>query len=82
MSFIGDLFGGGGSTPTPPPVAPPPVMPLPDDASAKKAKRRSIAEQLARQGRAATILTDLEDKPAASAPAAGYIGTADKLGAV
>lgn len=33
-------------------------MPLPDDAAAEAAKRRSIAAQVARRGRASSILTD------------------------
>ena len=42
----------------PPTVEPVPEMPTPDDAQAKAAKRRSIAAQMARRGRASTILTD------------------------
>lgn len=54
------IFGmfGGNKTPSPPPIEKPPVMPLPDDEAAKKAKRRSIVEQQARSGRAATIFTN------------------------
>lgn len=37
---------------------PVPVIPSPDDAAANDARRRSIAQQLARRGRASTILTD------------------------
>lgn len=37
---------------------PVPVVPSPDDASANDARRRSIAQQLARRGRASTILSD------------------------
>lgn len=36
---------------------PQPVMPTPDDASVQSAKQASIAEQVARRGRASTILT-------------------------
>jgi hypothetical protein len=36
----------------------PTTMPLPDDKAAALAKKSSIAEQLARRGRASTILTD------------------------
>lgn len=40
------------------PVAEPPkLMPVPDDEAAKLAKRRSLARQRARAGRASTILT-------------------------
>ena len=41
----------------PPPVTPPTVMPTPDDKAIQDAKRRSIAAQMARRGRASTILT-------------------------
>lgn len=40
----------------PPPVEPP--TPLPDDEAMRKARRRSITSQMARRGRASTILTD------------------------
>ena len=36
----------------------PVVMPLPDDQAAQAAKRRSIAAQVVRRGRASTILSD------------------------
>lgn len=59
------ILGGGGdsaaSAPTvvqPPPVLPPPEMPVPDDANAKKAKRRAIVAQYAKRGRQSTILSD------------------------
>ena len=55
------LFGGGDSAPSAaaaPAVTPPTPMPTPDDAAIKAAKRRSIADQQRRQGRASTILTD------------------------
>jgi len=39
-----------------PAVAPP--VPMPDPKAQGQAKRRSIAEQMRRQGRASTILTD------------------------
>lgn len=47
------------SIPTiPAPVIPkPPVMPTLDDQQAMDARRRAIAEQVMRQGRASTILT-------------------------
>lgn len=41
----------------PPPVAPPTPMPTPDDSKVKAARSRSIAEQMVRQGRESTILT-------------------------
>jgi len=42
----------------PPAVTQPNVMPVPDDQAVQQAKRRSIAAQMARRGRASTILTD------------------------
>lgn len=58
---VGSLFGGGkGSAPAPAPapvVAKPTAMPTPDDAAVAAAKKRSIAAQIQRQGRASTILT-------------------------
>jgi hypothetical protein len=41
-----------------PTMTPPTVMPVPDDQAVQQAKRRSIAAQMARRGRASTILTD------------------------
>lgn len=41
----------------PPVVAPAPLMPTPTDASVQAAQQRSIAEQLARRGRASTVMT-------------------------
>ena len=46
------------AAPTPAPVTP---MPEPDDATVKKAKRRSIVAQRQRSGRASTILSDDSD---------------------
>lgn len=40
----------------PPPVEP--ATPLPDEEAMKKARRRSITAQMARRGRASTILTN------------------------
>ena len=37
---------------------PEPLMPLGDDASVRRARRRSISAQMRRRGRASTILTD------------------------
>lgn len=60
-SVVDSLFGGGerpqatpAPVPTPEPVTP---MPSPTDATTQAARRRSIAEQLRRRGRASTILT-------------------------
>ncbi|WP_157622975.1 hypothetical protein [Solimonas soli] len=50
----GNLFGGA----TPPPPRPDPVVPMPDEEALAAAKRRSIAQQRARGGRANTILSD------------------------
>ena len=55
----GILGGGDGPTMiTPPAVLPPPVMPTPNGDEAKKARRRSLTAQLARQGRQSTILSE------------------------
>lgn len=43
--------------PPAPAVEPPKPMPTPNDADVRTAKRRSIAEQTQRRGRASTILT-------------------------
>ena len=60
---MGGLFG---STPAPAPVQvpiipEPTVMPLPDDAAAKKARKKSLTSQQKRGGRTSTILST-EDK--------------------
>ncbi len=47
----------------PPPVAAPIVMPTPDDEAVAKAKKKSLAAILARQGRASTILSDSSGDP-------------------
>jgi hypothetical protein len=57
------VFGGGKSsaqpqTPGAPTVEKPVDMPTPNDAAVAAAKRKSIAGMVARQGRAASILTD------------------------
>lgn len=44
-----------------PEQAPQPKMPLPDDAQARAAKRKSIAEQRKRRGRASTMLSTNDD---------------------
>ena len=53
-------------TPKAPSVTAPTAMPTPGDAADKAAKRLSLTQQMQRQGRASTILTDT--------------GTSDKLG--
>lgn len=58
MGSLFKIFGGGGQVYTPPPIPAPPVMPVPDDTAVKAAKRKSLAEQLRRRGRASTILSD------------------------
>jgi hypothetical protein len=51
--------------PTPPPeVEKPAAMPTATDADRKAAARRSLAEQMARRGRASTILTNRENSGA------------------
>ena len=42
----------------PPEIEKPTEMPTPNDAARRAAQRRSIAQQMARRGRASTILTD------------------------
>lgn len=67
---MGDLFGGGSSAPAPtvlaptpaPVVAAPAPMPTVDDAAVKAAKKKSLQAAQQRGGRAATVLTDGEDK--------------------
>lgn len=62
-AFVGNLFGGDKqSTPAPPAPSEPTVMPTADDAAVKNAKRKSIAAQVARRGRASTILSDSESE--------------------
>ncbi len=46
-----------------PVIAPVPVMPVVDDAAVQMAKKRSIAAQQQRRGRASTILTDQTNDP-------------------
>ncbi len=59
LSPITSLFGGGepAAAPAPAPSVTPPT-PMPDEKMKSQAKRRSIVEQRARQGRASTILSD------------------------
>ena len=71
ITAVGSLLGGGAavlnatgalggkkSSAPPPVVEKPLVMPEPDDDAVKMARRRSLASQSARQGRASTILSD------------------------
>lgn len=58
---FGTHLGGRGSKKAAP-AASDPVMPLPDDEAVRAARRRSIAQQSGRSGRASTILTDSGDK--------------------
>lgn len=57
-TVVGSAMGIGKENPSTA-VAPekPLEMPMPNDAAAKAAKRKSIASQIARRGRASTILT-------------------------
>lgn len=56
---MGGLFGGKQPAPVvPPPILPPPPMPVAQGDEAKKARRRSLQAQYARQGRQSTILSD------------------------
>ena len=59
-SLVSGVLGGlkPPKTPDAPVVEPPPVMPVPDDEAMKKARRRSITQQLSRRGRQSTILSD------------------------
>lgn len=55
---MGGLFGSKPQAVVPPPIIPPPPMPTPDGDEAKKARRRSLSAQYARQGRQSTVLSD------------------------
>ena len=60
--LLGGILGGAQKAPEPPPepvpvVTPPTPVPLPDDEAVAAAKRRSIAKQMQRSGRASTMLT-------------------------
>ena len=59
---MGGLFSSPKAPPPPPP--PPPPTPLPDEDSPdiKRARRRKIAEQQKRSGRASTILSQGGDR--------------------
>lgn len=55
---MGGLFSSPKAPPPPPPPPPPTPLPVPeDDVEIRKARRRKIAEQRNRSGRASTILT-------------------------
>ena len=56
---VSSLLGASGQPKIPPPPKPK-VMPSPDDDAAKLARRRSMASQVKRGGRASTILTEKE----------------------
>lgn len=58
-TVLGSILGGGSrETPAPPKVSEPTVMPMADSEAVKQSKRKSIATQIARRGRASTILTN------------------------
>lgn len=72
LPFVAPVFGLSGlaaatilgkkDKPVTPAPAPAPTMPIADDEAVRRAKRRSIAMQLARGGRSSTILTGDGDK--------------------
>lgn len=67
-TVLGKVLGGKDDNPPPAPTpTAPTVMPTADDASVQAARKKSIADQTHRQGRASTILTSDQD-------------TSDKLG--
>lgn len=57
--LVGGILGGADvpKVPDAPVVTPPTPIPLPDDEAVAAAKRRSIAKQMQRSGRASTMLT-------------------------
>ena len=55
---MGGLFGKTPAAAVPPPIIAPPPMPTPNGDEAKKARRRSLSAQYARQGRQSTVLAD------------------------
>ena len=59
-SLLGNALTGSkqSAAPQAPAVAPVTPMPTPGDANTKAAERKSLSDQLARRGRASTILTD------------------------
>lgn len=58
IGAVKGIFSSGGDAPKTPEILPPTPMPTPDDAASRAAKRKSIAAQQQRQGRASTILTE------------------------
>lgn len=90
-NFIDSLFGGSEErktesaaapaatpaavTPVAPVVEAQVVMPLPDDDAVQKAKKRSIASQMARRGRQSTILSQNEDAVGGAIADAGKLGS-------
>lgn len=65
-NVVNSIFGGNqqqAAAPAPAPVVvpPPKVMPTPDDEAIQKAKNKSIAAIVSRQGRASTILSGNDD---------------------
>lgn len=58
VSSIFAKKGGRGEEPAAPTQSKPTVMPTPDDQAVQQAKRRQIASDVARRGRASTILTE------------------------
>lgn len=71
LAAFGSILGGGASlvsamgkkdSPAPPPVAPPVPMPDADSTKVAAARRRSTVEQMQRQGRESTILTQATEE--------------------
>lgn len=63
VGAVGSVFGFGQKAPKPvkmPALAPVTPMPTPDDESVRRARRRTIAAQLAQSGRESTVLTSDE----------------------
>jgi len=54
---MGGIFGGSKPKPPPKPI-PPKVIPQPDEAAAKKAKKKDISRTMQRAGRASTFLSE------------------------
>lgn len=81
-NFLDSILGGKEDPPPlapgpviePPVFEPPPVMPTVDDEAVKRARKKSIAAQVGRRGRASTILTQNEDA------VGGALSGADRLG--
>lgn len=62
FATIIDAVGGSKKQAAPAPTPGPIVMPLADDTAVKRAKRRSITEQMNRGGRSSTMLTADSEK--------------------